>query len=75
MSNTASTLPAPQVITWRRNGYEIILDGYGVNLRVPSSRTFDPHAIAEVVDLYDTITAHVAAGGTFAVPDAPDLPF
>ena len=75
MSDTASPLPAPQVITWRRNGYEIVLDGYGVHLRVPSSDTFDSYAIAEVVDLYETITTHVAAGGTFAVPDAPDLPF
>ena len=61
----------PDAMTWRRDGYQILLNEDGVMLRIPSNRTFEQGEVRALIDLFNEIAGAVADGDTFDAPRPP----
>ena len=66
-----SQIPTPDTMTWRRDGYRILLNEDGVMLHVPANRTFEQGEVRALIGLYNEIAGAVEHGDTFDAPHPP----
>lgn len=66
-----SQIPTPDTMTWRRDGYRILLNEDGVMLQVSANRTFEQAEVRALISLFNAIAGAVEHGDTFDAPRAP----
>lgn len=64
-------IPNPDIITWRRDGYQVVLNEDGVMIRVTRERTFEQQEVADLISLFNTIVGHLQDGNKFGSPQPP----
>ena len=63
-------LPPADVMTWHRDGYQIVVNEDGPMLRT-SQRTFEPGEVAKLIELYQAVAEAAAHGDSFEPPRPP----
>jgi hypothetical protein len=67
MSN--NTPPAPDVMTWRHDGYSLLLDEDGLSVLIHKERRFEACEVHRLIEQFAAVEGQAAEG--FAAPHRP----